>query len=177
MHVESDCHKDNANQLSPPETVFYVDESFDETPICEKARNKQIFLAILRNIQFLSRQGLAFRGNNNEGNFEQLMKLSEKVDPRITSWMEKKRNNTQNKIIRLMTFIILRDIAKSINDSIFYSIMADEVTDCSNKEQFVIYFRWVNKGLDTHEKIIRIYNADNIKADILVTVIKNVLTR
>ena len=29
---ECDCHKDYANQLSPPETV-YVDKSFDETLI------------------------------------------------------------------------------------------------------------------------------------------------
>ena len=31
VHEESHCHKDNVNQLSPPETVCYVDESFDET--------------------------------------------------------------------------------------------------------------------------------------------------
>ena len=91
VHEESDCHKDYVNQLSPPEAVCYVDESFDETLIWEKARNRQIFLTLLRNIQFLSRQGLAFRENTNEGNFEQLMKLSAKVDPRIASWMEKKR--------------------------------------------------------------------------------------
>ena len=45
------------------------------------------------------------------------MKLSPIVDPRITSWMEKKRqkylhHDTQNEIIRLMAFIILRDIAR-----------------------------------------------------------------
>ena len=40
--------------------------------------------------------------------------------------------------------------------------------DYSNKEQFVIYFRWVNKGFDTH---------DNIKAGTLVTFIKHVLIR
>ena len=73
------------------------------------------------------------------------MQLSAKVDPRITSWMEKKRekylhHDTQNEIIRLMAFIILRDTAKNINGSIFCSIMADEVTDCSNKEQFIICF-------------------------------------
>ena len=96
--------------------VCYVDESFDET-LKKKARNRQIILTILRNIQFLCRQGLPFQGNNNEGNFEQLMKLSAKVDPRITSWMEKKRqkylhHDTQNEIIRLMAFMILRDITK-----------------------------------------------------------------
>ena len=76
------------NQLFLPETV-YVDKSSDETLICEKAR--QIFLTIFRNIQFVSHQCLAFRGNDNEGNFEQLMKLRAKVDPRIITWMEKKR--------------------------------------------------------------------------------------
>ena len=86
------------------------------------------------------------------------MKLSAKVDPRITSWMEKKRkkyigHDTQNKIIRLMAFII------------FYSIMVDEVTDCSNKEQFIISFRWVDIDFDTHRDFIGIYNVDNIKAD------------
>ena len=66
-----------------------------------------------------------------------------------------------------MAFIILRDIAKNINDSIFYSIMADEVADCSNKEKFIFCFRWVNKGFNTHEDFIGIYNVDNIKADTL----------
>ena len=117
MHEESHCHEDYFNQLSPPETVCYVDESFDETLICEKAKNRQIFLSILRIIRFFSRQGLAFWGNNNEENFEQLMKLNAKVDPRITSWMGKMRpkylhNHTQNEVIRLMAFIMLRDIAK-----------------------------------------------------------------
>ena len=73
LHEESNCHKDYVNQLSPTETVFYVDENFHETLICEKSRNRKIFLTIIRNLQFLSCQGLAFRGNNNEGNFEQLM--------------------------------------------------------------------------------------------------------
>ena len=31
VHEKSHCHKDYVNQLSPPETVCYVDESFDET--------------------------------------------------------------------------------------------------------------------------------------------------
>ena len=76
VHEEPDCHKDYVNQLSPPEIVCYVDESFDETLICEKASNRQIFLTIF------------------QGNFEQLMKLSAKVDPRITSWWRKSEKST-----------------------------------------------------------------------------------
>ena len=53
--------------------------------------------------------------------------------------------------------------------------MANEVTDCSNKEQ--CRFKWVDKGFNTHEDFIGSYNVDNIKADTLVTVIKDVLIR
>ena len=182
VHEESDCHKDYVNQLSLPETVCYVDESFDETLFCEKARNRQIFLATLRNIKFLSRQGLAFRENNNKGNFEQIKKLNAMVNPRITFWMKKKRekylhHDTHNEILRLVAFIILRDTEKNVNDNKFYSIMADDVTDYRNKEQFVIYFRWFDKGFNTCEDFIGIYNIDNIKADTLAKVIKDVLIR
>ena len=38
-------------------------------------------------------------------------------------------------------------------------------------------FRWVDKGFNTHEDFIRSYYVDNIKADTLVTVIKDVLIR
>ena len=56
----------------------------------EKARNRKMFFTILQKTQLLSRQGLVFQKNNNEVNFEQLMKLSAKVEQRITSWIEKK---------------------------------------------------------------------------------------
>ena len=48
-----------------------------------------------------------------------------------------------------------KNIAKNISDSIFCSIMASEVTDCSIKEQF--RFRWVDKGFNTHEDFIASY--------------------
>ena len=89
MPEESDCHKDYVNQQSPPETVCYVDEALMKHWFAWKVRNRQIFFTIVQNIQFLSRQGLAFRWNNNDGNFEQLIKLSAKVGSRITSWMKK----------------------------------------------------------------------------------------
>ena len=52
--------------------------------------------------------------------------------------------------------------------------MADEVTDCSNKKDFVLSFRWIHKAFDYHDDFIGIYNVDNINADTLVTVIKDV---
>ena len=53
-----------------------------------------------------------------------------------------------------MALKILQDIAKDINNSIFYTIMADEVTDASNHEQFVICIRWADQFLEVHEDFI-----------------------
>ena len=52
--------------------------------------------------------------------------------------------------------------------------MADEATDCSYKKDFVLSFRWIHKAFDYHDDFIGIYNVDNINADTLVTVIKDV---
>ena len=105
------------------------------------------------------------------------MKFSAKIDHRITSWVAKTRetylhHDTQNATIRLLAFIILRDTEKNINDSMLYWTMAYEVTDCSDKEQFVISFRWDDKAFDTYEDFIEIYNVTIIKADTLITVIQ-----
>ena len=56
-----------------------VGEQISVSLINERVKNWQMFLTILQNIQFLEDQG----------NFDQLMKLNSKIDPRITSWIEK----------------------------------------------------------------------------------------
>ena len=76
-----------------------------------------------------------------------------------------------------MTLKILQDIAKDINNSIFYTIMADEVTDASNHEQFVICLHWVDQFLQVREYFIGLYKVDNIKADTLRKAIEDVFLR
>ena len=76
-----------------------------------------------------------------------------------------------------MALKILQDIAKDINSSIVYTIMADEVTDASNHEQFFVCLRWVAQFLQVHEDFIGLYKVDNIKVDTLLTAIEDVLLR
>ena len=76
-----------------------------------------------------------------------------------------------------MALKILQDIAKDINNSIVYMIIADEVTDASNHEQFVICLRWLDQFLEVHEDFTGLYKVENIKADTLRTAIKDALLR
>ena len=72
---------------------------------------------------------------------------------------------------------MLRDIAKNINDNVFFSIMTDEATDSSKNEQLVVLIRWVDNNFEAHEDFIGIHAAENIKSDTLATALKDILIR
>ena len=55
--------------------------------------------------------------------------------------------------------------------------MADEVTDFSNKEQFVVCLHWVDHHLVTHKELAGLYAVDNITSETLVNSLKDVLLR
>jgi len=55
--------------------------------------------------------------------------------------------------------------------------MVHKTTDVSNREQVVLYIRWVSKDFEVHEDFIGLYKVDQIDARTLVFVIKDVLLR
>ena len=76
-----------------------------------------------------------------------------------------------------MALKIIRKIAVSFQDSVFFTIMADETTDASNKEQVVICMRRVDNDFEAHEEFIGMHVVDSIDASTLYHVIKDVLLR
>jgi len=46
---------------------------------------------------------------------------------------------------------ILRSTAQHIQKAKYITVMIDETSDCSNKEQVVLVFRWVGQDLTAHE--------------------------
>ena len=76
-----------------------------------------------------------------------------------------------------MALHILREVSSNIAASHCFSLMADECTDCSNKEQFTINIRWVNQELHEHEQFIGMYQVSTIDSQTLVSVIQDVLVR
>ena len=55
-------------------------------------------------------------------------------------------HDMQNEFIKFMVLSILREIADCIQKSTFFSIMCDECTDSSNREQLVLRIRWIDHG-------------------------------
>lgn len=65
----------------------------------------------------------------------------------------------------------------SIHSAPFLSIMIDETTDVSNREQVVVCLRWVDRGLQAHEEFIGLHAVESTAATVLVGVVRDVLAR
>ena len=55
--------------------------------------------------------------------------------------------------------------------------MIDETSDCSNKEQVVLVFRWVSEDLVASEEFFGLYLTDSITSAALVAIIEDTLLR
>ena len=141
----------------------------------EKASNRKRLIKVAENIRYLSRQGIAFRGDGDEvdSNFMQLMHLRALDDPDLVSFLSKKTNKytspqIQNELIKIMALQILWHVSTLVQASKYFALMADEVSDSANNEQFVICLRWVNDNLELNEDFIGLYHVESIQADVLV---------
>ena len=64
-----------------------------------------------------------------------------------------------------------------IRSQSYFTIMADETTDVSNWEQFVICLRWVDNDFQVHEDFVGLYEVSSANADTIQSVIMDVLQR
>ena len=83
----------------------------------------------------------------------------------------KSSNTSPQILLSILALRILRDIGDSIRSTPYYSLMADEVTDSSNREQVVICSRWVDKNLEPQEDFIGLCKVDSTAADVIVKVL------
>ena len=64
---------------------------------------------------------------------------------------------------------MLRDIAKNINDNVFFLIMVNKVNGTNNNEQLAVSIRWADNNFEAHEDFIGIRAVENIKSNTLVS--------
>jgi len=149
--------------------------------IGEKLQNRDYVLKVFQTIQYLSRQSLALRGDQNdqESNFIQLMKLRGADDPNIMKHLGQSTDKytchqVQDEMIGIMAFHNLRKLSTT---SVHYSIMADEVTDASNREQVVVCLRRIDASFEPHEEFIGLYKVDKTSANTITNALMDVLRR
>ena len=134
----------------------------------------------------MGRQGIPLRGKE-EGNdnFNQLLLLRGEdhlfIIERLTSTREHGslyvHHNYQNDLINIMSKQLLRKKLYDINRSRMFSLMCDEYTDVSNKQQLSMCLRWIDDSLNPHEDFLGFYELLNIASDTIASAIKDSSTR
>ena len=83
----------------------------------------------------------------------------------------------QNEMIRVMSRQVLHEVVASLHATPFYTNMADQTADKSNREQVVLCLRWVNNDFDVHEEFIGMYMVNACNVPTLTSVIWDVFQR
>ncbi|XP_057310648.1 zinc finger MYM-type protein 1-like [Hydractinia symbiolongicarpus] len=150
------------------------------------ADTSAVFTSFIRNyfaIIYSGRQGHALRGQRDDsqyhgevgefscgrvGNFVELLNfrvqggdtiLAEhlKNSPKNATYISK---TTQNELISCCGEFILDKLVSEIKNNVFYSILADEASDSSHKEQMSLVLRFVDDSFNIREEFIQFIHCD-----------------
>ncbi len=122
----------------------------------------------------LVRQGLALRGHSEiEGNLMQLLLLRTSEYPELKHYMNDGKYFPHDIIneLHMMGMFVLKCILSDIKKSGKFSLIADEVSDVSHKEQFCISIRWVDSDFEIDERPVELIHVPKTDAKTLTKII------
>jgi hypothetical protein len=76
-----------------------------------------------------------------------------------------------------MAMQVMRKISEKLHKSPFVTIMVDETTDITNKEQVTVVMRRIDEDLVVYEEFLGLYTVPRINAATLFDVIKDTMLR
>ncbi|XP_065658564.1 52 kDa repressor of the inhibitor of the protein kinase-like [Hydra vulgaris] len=148
------------------------------------SKNRQLLQPIIETIILCGRLGLSLRGhrddsefhpengefsNHTVGNFIELLHFRVKAGDKVledhlkyhqqnASYISK---TSQNQLVRCCGEVITDTIIAEIKNSKYFSIIADEASDSSNKEQLSLVIRFVDSKFDIREEFISFLHCTN----------------
>lgn len=182
QHEKSAFHREASMKIAildskQPDIVSKINSQKEK----DQEINRKALMVLLSSIRYLARQGIPLRGHSEkDGNLHQLLRLRGTELPRIKEWLAVgyyTSHDISNEIIKLMGNYILRKLIDEVKVAGFYSLLADETRDASNKEQLVLCLRWVDEKFDIYEEPIGMFNVPETNAITIFTCIKDVLLR
>ena len=134
--------------IAPSPAMGDVIDMMSTSYAAERQHNRKMLLNVLRNIRYFVRQSLPLPGTWDEetvcelnSNFHQLILRRSEEDSKIAEWTKGKEYSSpaiQNEIIKVMALGVLKQISSNIQNALVYTMMVDESSDVSNKEQVVV---------------------------------------
>ena len=87
-------------------------------------------------------------------------------------------HDVQNKLLEIVAHTIIRSRVCKINEAKFFSLIADETTDSSRKQQVAIVLRWVDSNFDVSEDFFGFHEMPyDATAATLTCILKDCLLR
>ena len=154
-------------------------------------KNRSRLLTVIKCVLYLGKQGLAFRGHredgeylddpsNNPGNFKALLKLLESLGNEDISYLLRSapRNSTYtskticDQIVDVIGDYVTGKVLCDIKISKFSSIIADEALDISKKEQLALVLPFVDSDFTIREEFIKfLHSASGLSRESLTQLI------
>ena len=118
---------------------------------------------------------LEIEPSHNEGNFIELVKLRAETDSNLYDHLQNAPKNAkytsktiQNQLIDIVAQQIRMEILSEVKQAKYYSVIADEVCDVSNKEQFSICLCYVHDQA-VKEMFLDFVEVERITGNVLAT--------
>ena len=169
-HSEKQFHRSAVSQMEEFLKVMRNEQPSIRRQLSEAtakriATNHQKLRSIVETIVLCGRQNIPLRGhrdsimdiertpNAQHGNFWALLQFRIAAgDVVLRDHVAHSSKNVtytssriQNQILDILGSSIVRVIVQRVRDATFYTVIADEVTDCSNKEQLSLVLRYVSQ--------------------------------
>ena len=114
--------------------------------------------------------------------FLELLQLRSEESPELSSWLKRREkwlsHDIQNELFEIMAHFVLKIILISVKQSKYFTVIVDEATDVSFKEQVSICIRYVSSDtLAIHENFTGLYETGNTTAETLTLLIKDAMCR
>ena len=167
----------------------------DQILSCESqrtvARNRHVIISVLKVLEICGREGIALRGHRDDstshakskGKFHALLRFRMETDHLLASHLDKCPRNAsmisktvQNDLLLHMRDFIIQHFAKAIADSPFLSVLADEISDVSNKEQLGIAVRYL-QGSRVAEKLLAFVQVEDMSGATICKTVIETLTK
>lgn len=144
-HEKSELHRSAAVALANlnKQSVIYSLSSAKKEMVDARVALRKIFSTV----KVLAKQGLAFRGSDNDerSNLVQILKMRAEDVPELNTWLNRTgctwiHHDVINKILELFANEVVRQNLDEIRACGFYAITLDETSDVSRLEQVSICF-------------------------------------
>lgn len=175
QHERSLAHRNALITLAVPKVP--INEQLLRDADNTKRKHRQSLLKQLSALRYLLRQGIAIR-NDHVGGSNLTIMLQMVLEE--STWVKDGKYQSPeciNEMIEIMGHKVLRSLISDIQSQKWYSILADETRDLSNREQMVICLRYVSDEYEVFEDLIGLVQLDNITADTIYSALKDSITR